>query len=399
MDIKAVMSKHVKVTIDKVFVNKINDYKMALISKNSENLNFMSSYYTGVHAIRFTDEDRENMFFFLGVEPTELKEDIKHIRGLDKNWKVVTDEFNLSMAWVLYLISQSKLSSKDKEEAITDVGIILQFRFLTSLYFRYFKYPVTEDLAQMVYEKLSKDFLIRIHGSNYKVLDFRARSVYKNRTLYKKLVKGNLDGIKYVISDMQLALRSMLKRQFSILVELKESESSRTTTSPIGSGEDSDRILEVDDAHSYYIRAIKEKVLIKSEFINYDLLEVIGDIFPKANTKAVVRTLNAIHERALSDPKKTLDLLEQVIDVSVHYLYVSKLYPPYADRVSSVLIYLKGLWSASGTSDKRMRTTKADIGEIVKEASNIKTKWVVSSVTIVVATYLLVLVVFDHKRK
>jgi hypothetical protein len=399
MKLKDLIQKHFTFKVTPDLVGRLAKYKLAIMSKNQDNLEYFSSFYFGVHAIRFTDEDRENLYMLLDVDPTELKTDILTLDGVKKSWNVIVDPFNFTFAVLQRYILESNITNKLKEQAFIDSGIIVEFKMITSMYSQYFSFQVDENLATLVYEKMSKKFIIKRLGSNYKVLEYFAENRFKDKKKHQLLESNKVDKFTYYISNLHTTVKSSVLEQYSLLVQVKEEEETRQTSSVLGTGDDDEaRIVDVDDIHSFYINAVKQKVFLRSEFINEKLFELIGDLFSKVKISAVRDTAILIHEKSLKDPEM-MDLLEDIVEVCIYYLYIGKLYPPYSDRMVAVIKFLKNYWSSSSLKDKKMNDTKVKLIALVKEATGIKTKWILTSTAIILAIYIYVLAIVDFKRK
>jgi len=399
MKLEELIKKHFTFKVTPDLVKRIAKYKLAIMSKNQDNLEYFSSFYFGVHAIRFTDEDRENFYMLLDIEPSELKKDILTLDGVKSSWNVIVDPFNFTCAVVQRFIIESGLKYKSQQEVFVDNGIICEFKMITSMYSQYFSFQVDEDLATLVYEKMSKKFIIKRLGSNYKVLEYFAESRFEDKDKHKLLTSNKVDKFTYYISNLHTTVKSSVLEQYSLLVKVKEEEETRQTSSVLGTGdEDEARIVDVEDIHSFYINAVKQKIFIKNEFINEKLFELIGDLFSKVKISAVRDTAILIHEKSLKDPEM-MKLLEDIVEVCIYYLYIGKLYPPYSDRMVAVIKFLKNYWSSSSLKDVKMNETKKKLIALVKEATGIKTSWILTSTAIILAIYIYVLAIVDFKRK
>jgi hypothetical protein len=399
MKLKDLITKHFSVKITPELVKKLGRFKLALMSKNEDNMGYFSSFYFGVHAIRFTDEDKENFFMLIDVDASELKKDILTLDSVKASWNVVVDPFNFSCSVLQRMILMSTLSQKMKEDAFVDTGIIVEFKMITSMYSQYFSFQVDENLATLVYEKMSKKFIIKRLGSNYKVLEYFAKVRFDDKEKHKLLESNKVEKFTYYISNLHTTVKSSVLEQYSLLVKVKEEEETRQTSSVLGKGEDDEaRIVDVEDIHSFYINAVKQKVFIRHEFINEKLFGLIGDLFSKVKISAVKDTAILIHEKSLTDPS-IMNLLEDIVEVCIYYLYIGKLYPPYSDRMVAVIKFLKNYWSSSSLKDKKMNETKVKLIAFVKEATGIKTSWILTSTAIILAIYIYVLAIVDFKRK
>jgi len=389
------IKEHMKLPkVDSSLCKRVSAYKIALISKSTTNTDFMSSPYIGAHEIRFTDEDRYNFFFTIGIEEEDVKTGLQDVEFIKKHHKVPRETINFTSMVLIEDAHESSLNAKSKESLIIDLAIIMQFRILTSMYSRYFKYIENMSIIKAVYEKLYNYNLNKQYGSNYAVLDHRARMLINNKTHLKHFKKKNIEGIVYLINDMSGALRSMTQLWYKYLLEVKEENERINNTSVIVRGEEGDKIGSVEDQHAKYLQNIQDKIGNKYEFVNETRIELLLELVPRLSKDKVKIVLTHIHEEYLKDPKEISELLRDVIEVCIRFLYINKvLYPPYASRSGLVVTYLKNLFSSSNVKDKNMKKVKMLLVEISKDALGSRNKQTNMSMAIVVAVYIFMIAI------
>ena len=375
--------------IDTALAKRVAAFKMAIISKSTVNTDFMASPYIGAHKIRFTDEDRYNFFFAVGVDEEDVKSGLKHIEFIKDNFKTARETISFTCMTLIEAVYESSLNGKDKEAMTIDLGIILQFRMLTSMYSKYFDYSEDISIIKTVYEKLYNYNLNKQYGSNYAVLEHRARMLVDNKTHLKHLRKHNVEGIAYLINDMSGALRSMLKIWYKYLNEVKEDNERVKNTSIIVRGDEGEKIGNVEDSHAKYLAVVKDKIGNEYEFINESRIELLLELVPRLSKSKVKTVLQYIHKEYLKDPAAITELLTDIVEVCIKFLYINKvLYPPYASRTGLVVKYLKNLFSSSNVKDKNMKRVKLQLVEISKDALGSRNKQTNMSMSITIAVYI-----------
>ena len=401
MKLKKTLGKFIVVDFDKAFLDKLNTFLLGLVSKNKENEEWMASHLYGVHRIRFTDVDFENMYHLFEISERELSEAIKDLDCVNEDWNVVTHPFNVLLTYAMMIIySDRRIKKNLKEDLIRVIGIILQFRMSTSLYVKYVTVTISEDLAQQLYEQLDNNSLLKKTGSNLNLLTYKSEMLYTSRPLKKMLESDDCDNLRLLIGRIYNDLNSIHKLLRGFIRTIMEEEEVRVTKSVVGNDDDGEiTIIDSKNIHYAYVENLKRLVMIERDWENQKLLKLTEDAFYKSNHKIIFDTIHKIHLLSFKEPDKINTLLDKTLAVSIDHVYNTKLYPPYADRVSALMRMLKGYWSNSNSKDKRVNEVKNELYEIVSSVTNIKTKAVLKNATIVVAIYIFILTIINHDKE
>ena len=122
LDIKDVMIKHIKIDIDKEFLRKIQSYRIGWCNKSDVYVDFLGSNLTGVHNIRFSDYDNDVLFVdILNVDKSLLRTDLYNLKDIHPERKVSSDTYYLTMSYLMYRVSVSKLSLDDKKLCLEEL--------------------------------------------------------------------------------------------------------------------------------------------------------------------------------------------------------------------------------------------------------------------------------------
>lgn len=96
------------------------------------------------------------------------------VPSINEEWNVSSDVFNLSCVWALHRLVTSNNQSKLVKQVQIDVGVILQFKYYTSIWYNFFDKPVDKAAAEATYQALSLKFRLRQLGSWGALMEYQA---------------------------------------------------------------------------------------------------------------------------------------------------------------------------------------------------------------------------------
>lgn len=391
LDIKDVMIKHIKIDIDKEFLRKIQSYRIGWCNKSDVYVDFLGSNLTGVHNIRFSDYDNDVLFVdILNIDKSLLRTDLYNLKDIHPERKVSSDTYYLTMSYLMYRVSNSKLNLDDKKLCLEELYYLTAYKMISSLYTNYFQYPVDVSIAKAVYEKLSNHYLIKTEGSWQGVFKYRARDVLPNGLWYKKIEKLNTITATKMVADLQGRIRGIIKELFKIILDVKENNEKVNSSSLIDSNdEDGDGIKEASGRPDIYVTYMKGIFNKPNDFINDDLVYLICQMHKNVDRDKLVETLKYISNNVT--PKVgEVDIVENVINVSINYLSSKRIVNDYNKKAYEVIVLMKGYWSASSVKDPIVRETKDKLIELSRKATGKKTPWLIASIVICVMLYIFI---------
>ena len=128
----------------------IRQYRIAFMTKNPEHMAFFGGNLTGVHVVRFTSKDRDTFFSDVcQIDEFELEEALHQCSAIDPNWNVASDTLNHLGFWLIHVYLTSKLPDRVKQAVCIEIALILHYRFITSVLYRFFPYPVDTKLGHL----------------------------------------------------------------------------------------------------------------------------------------------------------------------------------------------------------------------------------------------------------
>lgn len=377
---------------DKELLEFIHRYKQNFINRNKEHAAFFGGNLLGVNVVRFVDSDRDNWFdHIIQADEELLREHLHGLAGINPEWHISSNVMNLSCVYLIHKFFHSALPAVQKRQAMFDVLLILQFKFISSILYRFFPYPADRSVAEATYAALNMKFILKEKGSWLGLLSHRCEEILSRSSPHYRAISG-MDSDKDVV-DMLNAIHGALKGYVKNMREVMERV--RLTGGKIASvsavaGVDGEEILK-DKTRGpvVYTNYLKSILSDKNSFIREELLLVITKVMPSASyrhLRAALEHLSANYFKA--DHQK----IEQIINLTmVHafaYLSDNRISLRGNVDLSSMIVRLKGAYTSSRSTDPDLLELRNLTEEVIRSSVDSKTEAVVASVRTGVLLYL-----------
>jgi hypothetical protein len=394
--IKNVFQEHCnRIVPDQNLANRLKKLQIGFVNKNKNHIEFFGGNLTGVQPVKFMPADKDLWFdLILESDEQELKEQLHSLNSVNPDYVVSSDPMNLSVVYILHLLYRSnKLSLDQKNEAMIDALLYLQFKFLTSLLYRYFQYPAKKETAEATYAQLTNKFSIKIYGSWIEVLKARSRDIISPDTSIHFDTIANMESDEKVlrmVADIQGRIRDMLKNIYAVFIQVHRAGDKIASTSSVVEHDGVEVLKDHTRGLIVYTNYLKSIVSDRNSFIRSELLRVIEDISPAAPPKLTLATLEYITKHYSGRGSDDIgQFLESVMLHSFSYLQNNKTTITSNPDLASLLIRLRGIYTSSRSSDPELLNLRAITEKIVKRAIDTKTDSVVASVLTSVLLYVI----------
>lgn len=405
------MSKSIKQvfeeTCDRVKVNRrlikqIRELRIGFMNRNEDHLDFFTGNLLGVTPIRFRTIDRQRWFDeVLEVDEVDVKREIKHVEYLDPNWVRATDAMNQSCVWLVHRIHTStNLSARDKDQGMTDVLLMLQYKFLSSIMAHYFPYPADRATAIATYEALSRKFEIKQHGSWQALLEHRAKMVLDTQSIHYTAfdTMQSDEAVVYMINDVQQRVREVVKKYRAIFQRVKDQNLQISSTTTIIELDGEQEIIERTRDHTDYTRYLKDVVVDKPTFIRTELIDVISEAMYTMNPEHLRQVLEYCSDNAGKRGDRNIDrLIDETLLHAYRYLSENEGTMASPSDIGGLVSKLKNLYSASRMADPKLIEMRGLADKIVGRSVRSRNSAALASVRTGLQLYL-VLRAFSKKH-
>lgn len=384
--VKEVFDDHCSgISIDNKLCEKIALMKNNFITKNPDHAGFFGGNLTGVHVVRFTNNDRARWFEeILQYPESELTHDLNQL--IDPNYYVVAgDVFNLSCVWLSHAIRNStKINDKKKREAESDIYKILQFRFITSRLQRHWPYPASKEVAEATLASMSNKFDIKRKGSWISVITDRAddivdpvHSIHRltiNRMQYDIRNKG--ESVGYLLTDTQGRNKALLKNIYNQQKIVQEqgfriASTSATFVELDGEVAIKDKQKSLETYRNYLFSIISDK----PSFIKLELVEIIeksNKTMPPQMFRETLSYISNLYGKNSKDKTNVDDVIDRLMNHLISYLYLNRNVMKNKSDIAGLISRMKGIYTSSRTSDELLLSIRQDLENIVRQATKNK---------------------------
>ena len=308
-DLKELYSNYFQRPFDQSLINDLRLFRINWAQKEDEYIEFLGGNTLGTQAIRFSIKDDEMLIVdTLNMDITSLAYDIINTKGITKGRAAETNVIYQTLIYLMHGFMESRLSSKLKEEALKECYYIFAYKKFSSLMFHYFKYPTEEAIAKAVYEKLSSKFLIKKFNNWQEVFEYRAKDVLPGGIHARRIEDYKTDDAIRVILDLQTKLNDMFKNIYAVTVQVANSNERIVTDSLFDTIDGNDELKTITNAPDRYAKYIYSIFKSKSDFVKYDLANLVSAQFNKLPTNMLYNFLISLTEL----DQKTIELLVNV---------------------------------------------------------------------------------------
>ncbi len=386
-----------KLPIDEKLVRSVHRWQTGFVNKNREHTEFFGGNLTGVHTVRFLDSDKSRWFEEVldDADEVELKEKLHVIPALigEKGVFFISgDPMNLSCAWLLHkLHSDNELSAAQRRTAMIDVLLAMQFKFLTSLLFHYFRYPADRAVAEAAYAQLTNKYSLKVYGSWIAVLRARSEDVISNTSIHFEAISkmDNDKAVVNMINDIQGRLRDMLKNIYAVFLQAHHAGVKITSTSSVIEHDGVEILKDTSKSQANYMRYIKSVIGDKNSFVREELIKVTCGVMPSAPPKHVRATLEYISRNYLkAQSDEIAKLVDDVLIHSFAYLAENRSTMRSGIDLPGLLTRLRGVYTSSRSTDPDLLSLRTSMEVVVRKSIETKTDSVVASVRTAVLLYL-----------
>lgn len=388
------MDKHVKDVFNDLcgelsFDNKLGDkiirYMNSFISKNVEHASFFGGNLTGVYVVKFTNSDRSVWFDeILNINEEELLPRLNDIIN-PVYYVVAGDVFNLSCVWLSHMFyKSSKINEKRKNEIMSAIYNVLQFRFITSRLQRHWPYPCSKEVAEATLAAMSNKYAIKQKGTWIKVVQDRSDDIIDMKHSIHRLtiqrmehdIRNTGESVGYLLTDTQGRNKALLKNIYGLQKQVQESGMRVNSTSSTFIEMDGEAVLK-DKANALetYRNYLAGVIPDKPSFIKLDLISIIESSNKTMPVSMFRSTLSWISDSYGKGDKGKLEIDEVINKIMTHlltYLNQNRNAMKNKSDISGLISKMKGVYTSSRSTDELLLSIRDDVEEIVKRATKIK---------------------------
>ncbi len=388
---------------DRKLAKAVEAYAYQFANKNQDHIAFFGGTLLGVQVVRFRPEDRTRWFDEVVVcDDLALEDEMMKNPYMVETRHVSTDVMNLSCFWLCHMFHQSKsLSQREKEEAMLNTMMVLQYKYITSLMAHYFPYQADEQIAQATYSGLSKKFGLKQHGSWRALLIQRSKDILMQGGLHYKTYTEfrDDDAIVKMVNDTQGRVRDIVKNLRDEFTKVQKDPKGliRAMSSTSVNVDGEIQVKALKRHYAAYRRYISDVITDRRSFIRDELVHIVSTVMPAAPRTLFEEALTymSLNSGARGD-KDVATLLDDTLTHAFDYISSNRDIVGNVNDVAGMLTKFRGLYTSSRTQDPTILRMRETAERIVKRSVKAKNPAVIAAIRTSMLMYILVRTITMH---
>lgn len=366
------------VSFDKALYDKLHLNNIQFITKNEEHKNLFGSKLIGCFMLKYTEYDK-NIFYdnLFGIDIEEVRNAIEQITTIQKHFKIARDDVNLVTFYMAHrFLSNPNLTEEKATQYAEEALNYFNYRTLVLTSSDFFIYPISEEKAVSLSERLSNRYVIKQVKNWAEYCQYRSSEYLKTRM--HGIVKNFTSDTELpnAITDLYSRTKDTLKNiygEFDQMLRSNEVIKSRSTVANDIEGEEVvlDRLNTVDS----YFTKIEALMTDKSSFIKKEMLDVTTDIVNTVSYKALEDTLHYTLEYSYTNKvanDKVKNFIKGVLINATEYLRRNKVYLAKGTNVLQAINHIVGNLLHARSVDAEINTLKEDGDKLIKDVYKFK---------------------------
>lgn len=373
---------HVKEAFDKLFegvrfdtsfYKKIVVNNIQFITRNTEFKNLFGSKLIGNHLVKYTMYDKDIFYDNLfGMSASDVIEAIEKITTINKNFKIARDDVNLVCFYIAHRFLSNKDLPKEKaEEYAREILDYFNYRTLVLISSNYFVYPISEEKALTLIERLNNKYIIKKLKNWNEYCQYRSQE-YVDSKFRELLVKFNRDPeLPNAITDLFNRTKDTIKNIYSEFIDMIENDDIiKSRKNIINDVEGAEVIVDKLDTPEKYFIKIENILVEKNTFVKKDFINVVTDIINSVSYKQVEETLTLICDYNFStreNNQKVLGFVNSVLVNTIDYLNKNNLFLHNKSDIIDVMNTIVGNVLYARGTDIEINKVKDQGDKLIKE--------------------------------
>lgn len=364
---------------------RLHAYQVGFVNKNDDHIKFFGGNLLGVQTVRFTESDRDRWFNeIIEVDDGPLEERLLALPTVNENFHVSSDTMNLSCVWLAHTLFNCKtLNDEQKKDAMIDVILVLQYKFLTSRLYRHFRYPADPATAEATYAQLSYKYAIKVYGSWSALFQARAEEVISKESIhYNTITKMDHDlDVVYMLNDTQGRIRDMLKNIYDVFLRIHQQGIRISSVSAVIEHDGAQILKDKSKTLLSYGRYLNSIITDKNSFLREELITIIEKLMHTMPPKLFRETLLWMSQNYRQNGAGVIEeVLNETLIHSFDYLSHNRDLVRNTTDLAELLTKLRGVYMSSRSTDPALFSLRNKMELIVKDATGNKNSSLIASV-------------------
>jgi hypothetical protein len=362
---------------DKAFFKEFVDMEQSFVHKKPEHIEFFGGTMTGVQIVRFTDHEFSRFFGdVMMIDEDIVKQRVHELETINPEFKISSDIFNLSSVWLMHAVFKSKLmDDKMKEELMIRIALYLNYRFITSILYNFFKYPANPDTAAATYAQLSNRFILKAEGSWMAALRYRSEELTSKDSIWRETIEKMDDDIMVVkmLNDANGRIKSMVKNIYAVFMTVHSQGKKISSSSSFIEIDGEIKLRDKVKGLMPYTQYVKSVISRYDEFYKEELVEVILKVVNTASESIFISFMKWLCDNYAHFKDRKADLaVEMIMEHAFEYLSQHTNLLRQKEDIGTILIKIRGTYTSSRATEDKLLKIKEVVETLITQGTGTK---------------------------
>ncbi len=357
-------------SFDKKLFHKLQTYNLDFLTKSDEFKLLFGGQLIGCYRVKYTLYDQQNFFSVFGLETAQVHAAIARITTINKSFKILTDPINMLCFYTAHrFLSNPDLKKEDKQLFATEILNFFSYRTLVVLCSNYFIYPISEQEATGLIERLSYKYTIKNVRNWKEYCKYRSTEYLDSK--YQATVSSFTDdkALPNAINDLYIRTKDTIKniyREFLTLKEQQESVSHRKSILIDIEGKEviPDKLDSAESHYDYLLTTMTHKEL----FVRMEVVDAAVSIVKNADAATLRDFLECLYvytHKSKANFEEVTAIINRQAVFAVSYLSANNV--QLGKNLLDILNRITGVVLYSRSNDTTLNDLKDDCDELVKD--------------------------------
>lgn len=371
--VKQVLDEYFQgVNFDAKLYKKLVYANVEFMTRDADHTQLFSGRNIGCYYIKYTMYDK-NLFYssVFWFSYDDIVQAIDNITTIPGNFKVARDDINLVVFYIAHrFLTNDALSDKLKKQYAEEILNYFSYRTLVLITSNYFVYPISEQKATTLTERLNGKYIIKNVKNWNDYCQYRSQEFLKSKFLATLQTLSDAD-LPNAISDLYSRTKDTIKSIYVEFMDMIESDDvikSRNAVVIDSEGKESvaDRISTMNG----YLNKVESAVSDKTAFVRPDVAAAVCDILSGVNDDQLLIFLSGFVDYGHLDRKSHDRVKHACNDILLNAIEYLQKYDTHlhdkTDIISVMSSIVGNVLYARGT-DVSIAALKTQLDKLVKD--------------------------------
>jgi len=337
------------VKFDASLYKKLLYNNIEFITRDQEHTQLFAGRNVGCYFIKYTMYDK-NIFYetLFDLSYDDVVEGVNKISSEIRSYKVAGDDINLVCFYIAHrFLTNDSLSDKQKFEFAKEAFNYFSYRTLVLITSSYFVYPISEQKATTLTERLSNKYIIKIVRNWNEYCQYRSNE-YLHSEKMMAIVKPLTDdeALPNAITDLYGRTKDAIKNiynEFDLMMQ--DDDIIKSKGSIVTDLEGNQGIADRIDTMTVYVNRVETLLTDRGNLIRKDCIDVVANILPNLSQRNLEDGLSYIFDHAVANREGYVRVVKHFKDIilnAIEYLQRNDIFVTKKTDIISIMNAIVG---------------------------------------------------------